>query len=63
MVTVALHVAVFPLPSVAVRTTVLAPVLEQLNAKGVADSDKEQLSEEPLSTSPAVIDALPVASN
>ena len=62
-VTVELHEAVFPLPSVAVRTTVFAPTLAHVNASGVAAKVNEQLSEEPLSTSAATILAFPEASN
>ena len=62
-VTVALQLSVFPLPSVAVSTTVLAPTLAHVKPNGVAEILTEQLSDEPLSTSAATMLALPVASN
>ena len=63
MVTVAVQSSVFPLGSVAVSVTVFAPTFEQSNESGVAESETEQLSFEPLSTSFAVILALPEASS
>ena len=62
-VTVALHVDTFPLPSVTVKVTVLAPTLEQSNVLGDTDTDAiAQLSVEPLSMSAVVMEALPKAS-
>ena len=63
-VTVAEAEFVFPLWSVTVRLTVFAPKSEQV--KSVTSKlklDTEQLSVEPLSICPSVIEAFPKASN
>ena len=62
-VTVAVQVAVFPLPSFTVRVTVFAPRLAQVNALGVTDTrfTVPQLSDPEEYTSFGVIEASPVA--
>ncbi len=51
----------FPCASVTVKVTVLSPTLEQVNMFGVTVDDTiPQLSEDPLSISAAVIEAVPV---
>ena len=62
-VTVDVQVDVFPLGSVAIKVTVFAPTSVQENASGVAESETEQLSADPLSTSFAVMETFPEASN
>ncbi len=59
-VTVALHVETFPFTSVTVNTTALPPISSQSNAFGETTIDAmPQLSEEPLSTSVALMVAIP----
>ena len=63
-VTVAVQVEVFPPTSVTVNVTVFAPILEQLKLFGETASEAiPQASEEPLSTSAAVIEPFPLLSN
>ena len=63
-VTVNVAALVFPLISVTVSITVLAPTLAQSKLSGATLSDATpQLSLLPLSTWPAVIDVFPVASS
>ena len=63
-VTVAVHVSVFPLTSVTVKVTVLGPTSAQVKIAGLTLSPAiPQLSDEPPSTSPAVIDAFPELSS
>ena len=58
-----LQVLEFPLTSTTVKVTVLLPRLEQVNADVLRLSELTlQLSEEPLSMSPVVMEALPLAS-
>ena len=62
-VTVEVHVDELPAASVTVKVTVLGPISEQLNAAGATDRFRlplaVQLSEDPLLTWPAVMEALP----
>ena len=63
-VTVEVHVELFPLPSFTVSVTVFAPRFTQVNAEVLMlRLAVPQLSELPLSTSAAVIVALPDPSN
>jgi hypothetical protein len=61
-VTVAVQVEALLLPSVAVRVTVFAPLLEQVKAVWLSDKLTLQASEEPLFTAAAVVLPLPAAS-
>ena len=62
-VTIAVHVEVFPLWSVAVKVTVFAPTFEQLNEEGVTlKVTGVQTSKLPLSTCAAVIETVPEGS-
>ena len=62
-VTVAVQVLELPLTSVTVRVTVLAPTFAQVKLFGLTVVlAMLQLSDDPLSMSPAVIDALPLPS-
>src|SRR5436190_15755446 len=62
-VTVALHVPVLPLPSLAVRVTVFGPILAQVNEFGVTETrfTVPQLSEPEEKTSAGTIEAVPAA--
>ena len=63
-VTAATQLSVLPLPSVAVRVTLFAPMLAQVNAVGVADNEPMlQLSLLPPSTSAATREPFPPPSN
>jgi hypothetical protein len=63
-VTVALHVEIFPLTSVTVKTVGLAPTFAHVNALGKTVMEAiAQLSLEPLSIDALVMLAFPVASN
>ena len=62
-VTVAVHVELFALASVTVNVTLFAPISAQVNTAGLTlNPATPQLSLEPPSTSPAVMDAFPVPS-
>ena len=64
MVTVDIHIAVFPFPSSTVKFTVLGPISAHINIeKSILSEGGPQLSELPLSTSAGVMVAIPKASS
>ena len=62
MLTLELQVAVLPPGSVAVNVTLTVPTSEQVKLLWERESEREQLSVEPLSTSPLVMVASPLLS-
>ena len=58
--TLAVHVWVFPLLSVAFSDTMLVPILAQVKLEGVSSKLKLQLSEVPLSTDEGSMVTVPV---